>query len=278
MTSSDAEDPELPAKYAALLKEFERFAKFAADPDFEIKLAIFDRIPMPVWACDRACRIVLWNESAARLYDYPAAEAVGKDFVDLFVNDLEKEKARVDCVDIIDNNHIIRNMADDIDKHKVTKNLVTHCFPVYNAGPHAGLQVEISYEIQGVERLEKELRRLQEQSRAAEEDRKRSEEDARRSHQRLIELLSSRALEALSSVVNAKREDFRGREDAITKAALAHNANKDAVAQARADVKVARDKLIAWETEYRRKIVSSDSDTTLEDFILRIERMDELDV
>src|SRR5688500_5691724 len=104
---------ELQQRYAALLHEHDKLLHVIGDPDAELKLAIFDRLPMPVWACDRECRIVFWNDAAARLYGFPEEEAIGHDFVDLFVNIPEREKARIDCADIIDNNRPIRNMADD---------------------------------------------------------------------------------------------------------------------------------------------------------------------
>src|SRR5216683_4329787 len=143
---------ELQQKYTALLHEHEEVKHLLISPQAQLKLAIFDRLPMPIWACDRDCRIVFWNSAAARLYGYSAEEAIGHNFVDLFVNEAEKEQARIDCVDIIDNDRPIRNMADDIDKHGNTRKLVTQCFAVYSVEGHSGLQVEISYEVQDIDR------------------------------------------------------------------------------------------------------------------------------
>ena len=127
----------------------------------ELKLAIFDNIPLPIWACDRDCKIVFWNKGAEQLYLYTEEEALGKDYVELFVNPPEQERAREDCKKIIDDNFPIQNMADDIDKFHNPRRLITHCFPLYNAGDFESLQVEISHEVASFEKLNTELIELQ---------------------------------------------------------------------------------------------------------------------
>lgn len=262
---------ELQQQYAALVHEHEKLRHVIGDPYAELKLAIFDRLPMPVWACDRQCRIVFWNDAAARLYGFSEEEAIGQDFVDLFVNVPEREKARIDCVDIIDNNRPIRNMADDIDKNGNTRTLVTQCFPVYNVHGYPGLQVEVSYEVQDIDRLQRELQDLQEAYRRAEQDREQL-------HRKLIEATRDRALKALDSVVETVRESNRTRRNAIQQAELKTGADPKAINKAKAEVRQQLDQLLRWETEIRKQIMSHTAVEELEKLIDTIERAEAFDV
>src|SRR4051812_36244882 len=67
-----------------------------------LMLAIFDRGPFSVWASDRDCKIVLWSRGAERIYKIPHSEAIGADFVRLFVDKVEADRARGDCAKIVD--------------------------------------------------------------------------------------------------------------------------------------------------------------------------------
>jgi PAS domain S-box-containing protein len=258
-------------KHASLEHDLENIRHAISGPDAELKIAIFDRLPMPVWACDRNCRIVFWNDAATRLYGYLATEAVGKDFVELFVNVPEREKARVDCADIIDNNRPIRNMADDIDKHGTTRTLVTQCFPLYNVQGHAGLQVEVSYEVQDIQRLQSELQNLQAAYRRAQEDR----EELQR---KLLEVTRTRALKALESIVEAVRGSNRARRSAIHQAELKHDTDQQLLTKARGEVKQELDDLIQWERGMRQQVMSQTSSDDLEALIDLIERAEPFDV
>lgn len=261
----------LETAYDLLAKELAALKSEMSDQQTQIKLAIFDKIPMPVWACDRNCKIVFWNEPAARLYGYSHGEAVGKDFVELFVNPPERAKARIDCCDIIDNNKHIRNMADDIDRYGNTRKLVTQCFPLYNVGVHNGLQVEISYEVQDIDRLEKDLLKLQSDYR----DEQQKKEELQR---RLLISTRQRAEGALDNVVQAEREALRASESAITQAELQRDPDKAMIAAARVSLGQKRDRLFTWETE-KRKLINSDlSVEELETLISRLENREGLNV
>jgi PAS domain S-box-containing protein len=262
---------ELQQRYSALAHEYEQLKHLLNGPQTEIKLAIFDRLPMPIWACDRDCRIVFWNAGAARLYGYSAEEAIGKDFVNLFVNKPEREKARIDCVDIIDNSRPIKNMADDIDKHGNTRKLVTQCFPIYNVEGHSGLQVEISYEVQDIERLQAELAEMQEAY-------KRTEAQREELEHRLVDVTRTRALTALDSLVSSVKDMLRQRRIAVDKAALTKDADARMIEKARAAIKEERDRLITWEREARKQVMSHTEVEALETLIVSIERNEMFDV
>ncbi|MGH6837475.1 MAG: PAS domain S-box protein [Methylocella sp.] len=255
---------ELQQAYAALTHEHEKIKHLSASPQIDLKLAIFDRIPMPVWACDREFRIVFWNEGAARLYGYSAEEAIGRDFVKLFVNPPEREKAKADCREIIDNNKPIKNMADDIDKHGNTRTLVTQCFPIYNVDGHSGLQVEISYEVQDYDRLKAELVELQAASR-------RKQEQIEELQRKLVEETRRRALSALETMSQAVKESHRLRQIATETAELSRDSDPKLIAKARAEIKAGRDKLLQWERQMRQRVLSDASADALEDQITEIE-------
>ena len=60
---------ELNEAYSALLLEHEKIKYLAASPEIELKLAIFDRIPMPVWACDRTGRDLGVSDHGSMVWD-----------------------------------------------------------------------------------------------------------------------------------------------------------------------------------------------------------------
>jgi PAS domain S-box-containing protein len=256
---------ELQEKYAALVHEHERLKHSLTSPNAEIKLAIFDRLPMAVWACDRDCRIVFWNEAATRVYGYAAEEAVGKDFVELFVNPPERAKARVDCVEIIDRDHPIKNMAEDIDKHGNTHRLVTQCFAIYNVQGHPGLQAEISYEVQDIERLQEELVRIQGEFKEAEIERENLKKQ-------LVSVTRDRAIAALASVVTSAKADLAERREATNKAALMQGYDATLISKARAEINAEKSKLLDWERVMRNAIMSETNYEELESIISTIER------
>lgn len=273
MSGQSLEDvlEELRRQHAKVVNELESLRQFVDTSQVALKLAIFDRLPMPIWACDRDCRIVFWNTGAARLYGYSAEEAIGQDFVELFVNEPEREKARCDCIEIIDNDRPIKNMADDIDKHGNTRKLVTQCFAAYNVEDHPGLQVEISYEVQDIDRLQSELMRIQEAYLRAQEER----EELRH---KLVEVTRSRAIDALASVVESVKDSLRDRRKAVDQAALLRDADEKMITKARNEIKNDRERLLRWEAETRKMLMSHTSVEDLEELILSIERSDSFDV
>src|ERR1700694_5637647 len=70
----------------------------------KIKLAIFDRVPFSIWACDRDFKIVLWNLGAEENYGCRSHDALGSDYSELFVDVVEQEQSRKDCRRTIDDN------------------------------------------------------------------------------------------------------------------------------------------------------------------------------
>lgn len=123
----------------------------------QLKLIILDASPFTVWASDRNCIIKFWAGQCESLYGFGSEEALGKDFVDLFVAADEKVAARRDQVDIIDNAAVFHNIANDEGKNGNTLQLVTNCRrikdPVTGEYWNAEMGLIIDYLEQEKERL-----------------------------------------------------------------------------------------------------------------------------
>lgn len=126
-----------------------------------MKLAILDESPFTIWASDRNCKIRLWEGKCEALYGYSKTQAIGKDYVDLFVSEDEQVAARKDQLSIIDENAIFHNIANDRGKHGNTLRLITNCFrikdPVSNEYWNAEMGLIIDYLEQEKKRLEQTI-------------------------------------------------------------------------------------------------------------------------
>lgn len=113
-------------------------------PDEQLKIAIFDQIPFTIWASTRDFRIVLWNRTSEDKYGYSSKEAVGRDYVELFVDELEKDDSKDDCLQIIDRDKKFKNfLAYDHAADGSTRTMLTNCFRVYDRTRNEYLQVEV---------------------------------------------------------------------------------------------------------------------------------------
>ena len=122
----------------------EQLERNQVTPEDRLKLAIFDQIPFTKWASTRDFKIVLWNPYCEKNYGYSSKDAVGKDYVELFVDDMEADDSRSDCLDVIERDKQFRNfLAYDHAKDGGTKTMLTNCFRVYDEGRNAFLQVEV---------------------------------------------------------------------------------------------------------------------------------------
>lgn len=110
-------------------------------------LQILSRSPFTVWACDREFKIVLWNKKCEEVYGFSKAEALGKSFIDLFVDGPEKSQAKKDATDIIERNSRCENfLAYDNDFRGDRRTMLTNCFRVTNEAG-ACFQAEIGIRI-----------------------------------------------------------------------------------------------------------------------------------
>lgn len=109
----------------SLLKEKEKQRAFSYED--QMKLLILDQSPFTIWASDRNCIIKFWEGQCEHHYGYTRDEAIGKDFVDLFVDEHEAQTAREDQINIIDNGAVYHNIANDHGKEGNNLYLITNC-------------------------------------------------------------------------------------------------------------------------------------------------------
>ena len=92
-----------------------------------MKLEILDQSPFTIWASDRDCKITFWDGQCERLYGYTREQAIGRDFVDLFVAVDEQDAARDDQLRIIDHGEVFHNIANDHGRDGNVLHLITIC-------------------------------------------------------------------------------------------------------------------------------------------------------
>lgn len=130
-----------------------------------LKLAILDQSPFTIWAADRECKIRLWSPSAARVYGRSSSDAIGKDFVKLFVDPVEAADARKDCRRIVDDNAVFSNFLAFDHTAEGQRTMLTNCFRVQDPTTGEFLQAEVGLDISDLPEREKKHRNLRELAR-----------------------------------------------------------------------------------------------------------------
>lgn len=124
----------------------------------QLKLLFLDASPFTMWASDRDCTIKFWAGQCENLYGFKKEDAIGKDFVELFVAPDEQKAAREDQISIIDDGAIFHNIANDRGKNGNTLRLLTNCWrlkvPDSNEYWNIEMGLIIDFFNQEVERLE----------------------------------------------------------------------------------------------------------------------------
>jgi PAS domain S-box-containing protein len=75
-----------------------------SDEGVELIHSLLDQVPVSFWMSrgrDGGYEIALWNSAASRIYGYSKQEAIGTSFLDLFVDEPQKDQAREDADRII---------------------------------------------------------------------------------------------------------------------------------------------------------------------------------
>jgi len=118
-----------------------------------LKLSIIDKAPFTMWACNRNFEIVLWAGACEEIYGYSREEAIGKNYLDLFVDKPEREESEKDCIEIIEEDKRQTNcFAFDYAKNKDKRNMLTNCFRVHDEFNDRLLQAEVAFEISDIEK------------------------------------------------------------------------------------------------------------------------------
>lgn len=109
----------------SLLRKLEKQRAFSYED--RMKLEILDQSPFTIWASDRDCRITFWAGQCESHYGYTREQAIGQDYVDLFVDEDEKVAARDDQLKIIDHGEVFHNIANDHGRDGNILHLITNC-------------------------------------------------------------------------------------------------------------------------------------------------------
>ncbi|MFC3578488.1 PAS domain-containing sensor histidine kinase [Streptomyces yaanensis] len=114
--------------------------------------ALLDQIPVSFWMSrgrDGGYEIVLWNAAASRIYGYTKQEAIGSSFLDLFVDEPQKDQAREDADRIIAGVPLVvpavNCIAVDRDRHGNPVALLTNAFRVEFEGE--SFQAELAVDL-----------------------------------------------------------------------------------------------------------------------------------
>jgi len=142
-------------QYIEQLKEQRAFSY-----EDRMKLRIIDEAPFTLWACDRNFLIRLWECQAPAMYGIKKDEALGKEYLTLFVAKDERVASETDCLAIIDEGDVFNNcIAEDVGKRgKCT--VITNCFRVQDVETGEWLQAEIGLDISNLDEEKEKYARV----------------------------------------------------------------------------------------------------------------------
>src|SRR4051812_36147504 len=110
--------------------------------------ALVDTAHVSIWAADRNFQIVLWNSGAENIYGIQRAEALGKNYLQLFIDEVERDQSRIDTLRIIDNGYRQYNcLAYDHHGTTARRHMLTNCFRIVDPETGEAYQAEIGVEI-----------------------------------------------------------------------------------------------------------------------------------
>ncbi|MFE4551506.1 sensor histidine kinase [Streptomyces sp. NPDC056785] len=134
----------------------------ANDANHEQRLLteIVSNVSASVWAAagpEDDYAIYVWNRGAERLYGLPRERAIGKSYLNLFVNELERDQAVADHADIVAKRREFRNLANDVMADGSERLLLTVGFPLWDELREKYLLAELGIDVTDVP-LEDEAR------------------------------------------------------------------------------------------------------------------------
>jgi PAS domain S-box-containing protein len=118
--------------------------------EYRLMCELVDHISASVWAAsgpEANYAIRLWNAGATSLYGYTRDEALGRNYLDLFVNALERDQAIADHEEIVRQQRHFRNLANDLTKDGVERRLLTVGFPLWDSGSSSYLLAELGVDV-----------------------------------------------------------------------------------------------------------------------------------
>jgi len=132
----------------------------------DLSLSIIDHAPFSIWASQGKngnYKIVLWNNGAEKIYGFSKDEAIGQNYLDLFISDEERADSAKDCESIISEGKVFKHfLAEDIAQDGTKRTIVTNCFRIWDSIEQQYLQVEIGLDISELEKSKEENHTLRE--------------------------------------------------------------------------------------------------------------------
>lgn len=240
----------------------------AASREDRLKLAILDRSPFTMWACKRNFEIVLWSANCEGIYGYSEADAIGQNYLELFVSPPEREQSEIDCLRIIDEDYVQNNfLAYDQAKDKTVRTVLTNCFRIWDKELDDYLQAEVALEVSDLELRKEEHRRLREVGieRLAREDRLKG---LRR--EKLLNQLQHRYFEKVDVVVRQERniKEWKTKIRRMLDAEKAEEVTKSQLE----DIQYRKEKIENRRKELYNRIISATTVEGLEGIEYELER------
>lgn len=138
-----------------------------AEDDIPLILDILSQAKMTFWAgcgADDDYAIRLWNPGAEEIYGHSRSDALGRSYIDLFVNPRERNRAIEDHARIIQSGEIYEWdwAADDLTSDNQVRTMLTHCFRVRDPKDGKWLLAEMGVDISDFTRATQQLRMLRE--------------------------------------------------------------------------------------------------------------------
>ena len=96
-----------------------------------LAVALIKSAHVSIWAADRDYKIVLWNSGAEKIYGHSEKDALGTNYLELFVDEVERERSAADCRRIIGTDYRQHNcIAYDHDTSGRRTHMLTNCFRI----------------------------------------------------------------------------------------------------------------------------------------------------
>ncbi len=128
-----------------------------------LAVALVKKAHVSIWAADRDQRIVLWNSGAEKIYGHSERDALGKNYLELIVDEVERDQSGADCRRIIDTDYRQDNcLAYDHDTSGKRTHMLTNCFRITDPTTGEHYQAEIGIEISDLGLKDQEHRELRE--------------------------------------------------------------------------------------------------------------------
>lgn len=118
--------------------------------DLPVLEAIIQGIDASLWAAagpDHGFQIRFWNRGAERIYGYTAEDAIGQNYLDLFVDEYEREQASLDHAEIVETGRTYRNLANDKAADGSVRRMLTMGFPLRDPADGAWLLGELGVDV-----------------------------------------------------------------------------------------------------------------------------------